>query len=431
MDDYNKLLAENVLTEDKVVTYRLLSRTLQVHANTAKQMLYEFHRTQNARRPGAVHATYLVYGTKNAAGGLSAGQNGPDGDIDMTSSAPEVESLADTVPILTLSLVPEERLNESLAEYDEVSSIHVYSIGPHPTKDFALLADAANEVLGLGAGNDGNSIATITNPWVRRRERQGAGPKTAAASAVKPRAKPIVSKVAQALAPAKVKEEAKPPQPAQNTADKTTSSAPTKKPAPTLKRGAGSGGIMQAFSKAAAKPKKAQPAPTPPSGGDDSTMQAMSDDGEDDAEMPQPKARRTSGSKSRKEREEALKRMMEEDDDEEEEPSEKEESPVEEPMEEEPPVPELAKEEETEIGTTSTNGRRRGRRKVMRKKQITDTEGYLVTIQEPGWESFSEDEPPPRTKPKTISSTLPVQAASKKGGQKTGQGSIMSFFSKK
>lgn len=56
MDSYNKFLAENVLTEDKVVrnlglsrknitatdlkcqvTYRLLSRALQVHVNTAKQ----------------------------------------------------------------------------------------------------------------------------------------------------------------------------------------------------------------------------------------------------------------------------------------------------------------------------------------------------------------------------------------------------------
>lgn len=56
MDSYQKLLAEGVLTEDKVVccgrgivltdkskltmgqfTYRLLSRTLRVHPNTAKQ----------------------------------------------------------------------------------------------------------------------------------------------------------------------------------------------------------------------------------------------------------------------------------------------------------------------------------------------------------------------------------------------------------
>jgi len=55
-----------------------------------------------------------------------------------------------------------------------------------------------------------------------------------------------------------------------------------------------------------------------------------------------------------------------------------------------------------------------------------------VTIQEAGWESFSEDEPPPPTKPKTISSAPSTQttAKAKKGGPK-GQGSIMSFFSKK
>jgi DNA polymerase delta subunit 3 len=73
-------------------------------------MLYEFHRSQNARRLGAVHATYLVYGTKTAADGPPAKQNGEDGDIDMTSSAPEIEYLAETVPTFTLSLVPEERL---------------------------------------------------------------------------------------------------------------------------------------------------------------------------------------------------------------------------------------------------------------------------------------------------------------------------------
>lgn len=55
----------------------------------------------------------------------------------------------------------------------------------------------------------------------------------------------------------------------------------------------------------------------------------------------------------------------------------------------------------------------------------------IVTIQEPGWESFSEDEPPPATKPKTASSAPAAQAAKpKKGGQK-GQGNIMSFFTKK
>jgi DNA polymerase delta subunit 3 len=77
---------------------------------TPVRMLYEFHRSQNAKRPGAVHATYLVYGTKRASDGPSASQNGTDGDVDMTSSAPEVESLTEVVPTSTLSLVPEKRL---------------------------------------------------------------------------------------------------------------------------------------------------------------------------------------------------------------------------------------------------------------------------------------------------------------------------------
>jgi DNA polymerase delta subunit 3 len=58
-----------------------------------------------------------------------------------------------------------------------------------------------------------------------------------------------------------------------------------------------------------------------------------------------------------------------------------------------------------------------------------------VTIQEPGWESFSEDEvAPPAKKVATPSSTQSSQgttAKAKKPTGKGGQGSIMSFFAKK
>ncbi|KAL2263296.1 hypothetical protein VTK26DRAFT_7416 [Humicola hyalothermophila] len=438
MDRYNKYLAESVLTEDKVVTYRLLSRALRVHVNTAKQMLYEFHRNQNAKRPGAVHATYLVYGTKKAAAGPSATQNGADDDVEMTSSASDVESLAESVPTFTLSLVSEEQLKEALEEYEEVSSIHVYSVGPNPTKDLVLLADVANDVLKVEISAGQKIPTTIVNPLVRRRERHGLGVKAAAASAaaLTSHGKPALAKVTQACAPAKAEGESKPSEPNQDNAEKSASSAPAKKGAQPSKRGASSG-IMEAFSRASAKPKTATKTsqPATPSGDDNSTMPALSDDGEDDEELPQPKPRQASG-KSRKQREEELKRMMEEDDDDEEESSEKVETPQEEPMEDEPAAPEPAKEEEVEekeVVTASGNGRRRGRRRVMRKKQIMDDEGYLVTIQEPGWESFSEDEaPPPPKAPKTTSSAPSSQAAKpKKGGQKGSQGSIMSFFSKK
>ncbi|EAQ87949.1 hypothetical protein CHGG_04568 [Chaetomium globosum CBS 148.51] len=415
MDSYNKFLAENVLTEDKVITYRVLSQALQVHVNTAKQ-------NQNAKRPGAVHATYLVYGTKKATNPPSESQDGADGDIEMSSSAMEVDSLTEVVPASVLSLVPEDQLKDTLADYEEVTSIHVYSIAPHPTKDMALLVDAANQMLTPTTSEDVKHTVPITNPWVRRRERQGAALRAAAAAAVvKPPTKPAFPNV---------KEESKPTQPIQEAAPKPSTSGPTKKPAPSLKRG-GNSGIMQAFSKTATKPtkvKKEAEVATPSS--EDSSMQPLSDDGEDDEELPQPKPRAGSGFKTKRQREEDLRRMMEEDD-EEEEVEEKEETPEEEPMEEEePPAPEPVKEEEAEVVTASTDGRRRGKRRIMRKKQIMDDQGYLVTIQEPGWESFSEDEAPPPTKPKTTSAASSQAAKPKKGGPK-GQGNIMAFFSKK
>ena len=73
-------------------------------------MLYEFHRSQNAKRPGAVHATYLVYGTKKATNPPSESQDAGDGDIEMSSSAMDTDSLSEVVPTSILSLVPEEQL---------------------------------------------------------------------------------------------------------------------------------------------------------------------------------------------------------------------------------------------------------------------------------------------------------------------------------
>lgn len=107
--------------------------------------------------------------------------------------------------------------------------------------------------------------------------------------------------------------------------------------------------------------------------------------------------------------------------------------------------PEPQPKEEPEETVTVTNGRRRGRRRIMKKKTVQDEEGYLgmflflyrgsaltltcltVTREEPGWESFSEEEPVAK-KPKVTaaqSAPKPKKAAPK------GQGNIMSFFSKK
>lgn len=327
---------------------------------------------------------------------------------------------------------------DTLAEYDEVTSIHVYSLAPHPLKDLQLLADTARQVLELSSTSNapasGKEFGSIANPNVRRRERRGPAPNVAASAPVPQ----VASKSAtsQETKPAPVKEESKAvPQ----ASSKSSTSAAAKKSAPTtsLKRQSSSG-IGQMFAKAAANPKKpaakpivskASSAVTTPA--EEVQEMVLSDDGEDDTDpIPEPKNEESGSTRqSRKDRQAELRRMMEESD--EEEPG-KPDSPVEEPIEEEEsqPEPESKAEEPAEIVSSAANGRRRGRRRVTRKKQVMDDKGYLVTIQEQAWESFSEEEAPPPSKPKPVMAKVEPATKPKKGAAK-GQGNIMSFFGKK
>ncbi|KAI3320149.1 hypothetical protein HD806DRAFT_248556 [Xylariaceae sp. AK1471] len=435
MEDYRQYLAQKILTEDQVVTYRLLSRALKVHVNTAKEMLYDFHKWQNDKRPGTLHATYIIYGTKSKP-------ERQDDDVEMTDSrmSDDIHApFSDLVPTHTLSLVSEEHLQESLKQYSEVTSLHVYSLAPHPLKDFQLLADTARQVLELStadsAPNSSKVYGTISNPNVRKRERRGGPIPAARAPAPKPESKPTVKQEPKPASPAAVKEE--PKVGSQASSKSAVASAPTKKSIPATLKRQGSSGIDQMFAKQAAKPKKpaAKASESPATSAVASGAEAMSDDGEDDAEpMADVKQEDSGARQARRDRQAELRRMMAESDEEE---PEKAESPAEEdPMEEEQPPsepePEPKAEEPAEVVSSTSGGRRRGRRRVMRKKQIMDEKGYLVTIQEQGWESFSEDEapaPPPKAKQQPVKSE-PV-AKSKKAASKAPQGNIMSFFSKK
>ena len=53
-----------------------------------------------------------------------------------------------------------------------------------------------------------------------------------------------------------------------------------------------------------------------------------------------------------------------------------------------------------------------------------------MTKEEPAWESFSEDDPPPKQKHFTSAATSSIGKGKKSGGN-PGQGNIMSFFGKK
>ncbi|KAK7431389.1 CDC27 protein [Neonectria magnoliae] len=474
MDEHKKFLSDRLLSEERPVrtpnnrpldseliqlqiTYRLLSRALDVHVNTAKEMLYDFHKYQNSLRADSVYATYLVYGTK------SSDNASADGDVEMSSSMPDHEPLSEAVTTTTLSLAREEELKDILAGYSQVSAIHIYSLAPHAQKDLSLLFDVSTQLSEYSKIEDASAAAkmygTIANPQARRRDRKGrqapalqpskpvkqesAAPKPAApAVAAKTRPDPFAPKPATETKPVK-QENSEPP-----SKDATPSSSAGKKP-PASKKGA-SGGIMQSFARAAALPPRPKLVPKK----EEDTAMALSDDGEaDDTDLPAKKqvSDPEAVKKARKDREEALRRMMDDDDDEDEdaEASEKDDEPADEDMEEAPePEPEIEPKKEdkepAEVVSSTGDGRRRGKRRVMKKKRILDDQGYMVTIQEPGWESFSEDEAPPPAKKQALTQTqtqsstsTPSSSAGKakkpaaKGPGGKGQGNIMSFFSKK
>ena len=170
---------------------------------------------------------------------------------------------------------------------------------------------------------------------------------------------------------------------------------------------------------------------------------AESSSGEDDFVPPPPKQSSAAPSKaSRTEREEKLRQMMDEEDGDDDDDGDDDETdkadetnedyemvdapspsnPIDAPQTSKrkspsppPPAPEVS------------HGRRRGRRKVMKKRTMKDAEGYLVTKEEPVWESFSEeDRPPPAQKPKVQVGGIKGKATS----SAKGQGNLMSFFGK-
>lgn len=87
---HRQWLAAQVLSDQQTVSYRMLARALKVHVNSAKRMLYDFHAHENAKRPGSVHATYLLAGSKkvNEKTLLENKPNGVHHDVEPVPSSP-------------------------------------------------------------------------------------------------------------------------------------------------------------------------------------------------------------------------------------------------------------------------------------------------------------------------------------------------------
>ncbi|OCT45129.1 DNA polymerase delta subunit 3 [Cladophialophora carrionii] len=313
--DLNKYLATEVLSEQRTISYRNVSRVFKVHVNAAKCILYEFYEFQNGKKPGSIYATYLLSGIKKrptptvTANATTNGQgqgHGRDFDPDehIPSSPPpftssmlepsqqssqageeEEEEEANNVLVRTISLVKEDALEELKEQYETITSIHIYSLSPTRIQDLFTLSD-----IGRNLFNDvfveedplqhNKTYGVIQNPNVRRRKGNrpaipsGPAPKFQPVKEEAKKASALQSKPAPKSGPAagstKAEEPSRPS--SRDSTSTTTSSKPSKQPP--LKRD--SSDLFKAFAKQGHK--KSTPTSTPKVAPQDATMKDVDDD---------------------------------------------------------------------------------------------------------------------------------------------------------
>ncbi|KAL8862117.1 MAG: hypothetical protein Q9178_001572 [Gyalolechia marmorata] len=384
--------------------------------------------------PGSVHAVYLVTGFTIPVRPT---------DLPQIEQADGEDAHMQSSPFMSSSMPQQE---------DEEEHLAVKTVTLCREEDLEAAAKCATEDPLLA----GRQYGTIHNARVKRRtglrpppaqstpvaSRGTTAPK-ASSPVVKAETEPSQAREPKApLGKAVGRIEAKPKEekPQQSSQQKKTTTK-----APNLKREKSD--IFKSFAKAPNKISRentessagASPVPkveTPageevPNVPEDESMDDASDGEQLEDSLISEKKSAKSKRGTRSEREDQLKKLLDDDDDEAIDTPETDDGPQ--TREQEPTTEVSEKQGEQEPATSAavvvSGGRRRGRRKVMKKKTMKDEEGYLVTIEEPGWESFSEDEPV--AKEATPSSTASSNPKGKKMAGRPGQGNIMSFFGKK
>jgi DNA polymerase delta subunit 3 len=338
-------------------------------------MLFDFHQKQNAKKPGSVHATYLITGTRTPPIANSSAPQAPEDDAEPT-------------PVRSVLLVKEEHLSQAKATFEKITGIHVYSLAARGLSDLNSLTECNRKIAVECASEDPlvawKQYGTIQNPNVKRRtqKRPPPLPATLNTKEAPAKAKPAPALEKQAT---KASNEPEPtsakatPVPEKNT-DATKKKTATKPV--TLKREASS--IFKSFAKGANKAKtpastESSAAPSPaPVPAEDESMGGMSDDDIDSAAVDEEIEVDAGTGKSKKDREADLKAMMDADDEEMEDVADgASDNALDAPKDEEKEESQESTKEEPKETLTVENGRRRGRRRVMKKKTVKDDEGYL------------------------------------------------------
>jgi DNA polymerase delta subunit 3 len=349
------------------------------------------------------------------------------------------------------------------AQYQNISSLHIYSVSPTKLSELTTLSDIGRRLYADVFSKEDpllhqKKYGVIQNPEVRRRKgkRPGLPVPTAPASKIQPAKdppKPLSNPV-----PATLKREETNSRPSSRD---STSTRDTKPPA--LKRGSSGADIFKAFAKSQPpKPKaksdsqdiKMSDAPTPRLEDDDEG------ESEDEAlfldnETRKPSKRASDVKKDREDKAAKLRKMMDSEDEDDAATSKDlkkgsdQITPDNVPQEDEEDVAwsnsdDEGKKEEATKQQPEEPKRKRGKKKVMKKRTTKDDDGYLVTKEEAVWESFSESDHEPAKKtsvlPNSSGHSSKIQgsqgmsqssSASAKGQGKKGAANIMSFFGKK
>ncbi|KAL8812424.1 MAG: hypothetical protein Q9223_000339 [Gallowayella weberi] len=410
---------------------------------------------QNSKKPGSVHAIYLITGIvvpKSSEASAQVEQaDGEDAYMQsspfMSSSMPHRRDDEELLAVKSITICRQEDLQEVKARFDGKTSIHVYSLGPSTIQDMHILSDCNRAAAAQCAAEDplqaGRQYGTIQNARVKRRTGPRPLPPQSASIMGKgspgPKASTPVAKIettaAKAESPKALQGQASVPGEVKLNNGVRQHSSQEKKPAPkapTMKREQSD--IFKSFSKpqptiSRENTQSSTVSEDVPSVSDDESIDDTSGNEHMEDAVSRNEKAASSGRNTRSDREDQLRRLW--DDDEETAPVEKSKtiSDHQGPEQSTGQLPAQQGEQVVAISAAASGGRRRGRRKIMKKKTLKDDEGYLVTKEEPAWESFSEDEPAP--KESTPASTASSMPKGKKATGKPGQGNIMSFFGKK
>lgn len=489
--DFQKYLATEIISEQRTVSYRNVSRALKVHVNAAKCMLFEFYEKESKKKPGSIYATYLVSGRKkqrNLSGDDNEESKATNGDVPMPSSPPPIPSSMPgasqnteqveeryQVPIKTVTLCREEKLDSVKEQYEQITSVHMYALSPLRVPDLATLTDTGravfvdhhvkqdplihNKEYGLVQNShvwrrQGKRPINIDMPQPKLESKTEPMKKDAAKTTTKPATKAAESAAGSSRPSSR---------------DSNTTQDSASRPKPNLKRDGSS--LFKAFAKQGGKPKLERK-DTDTSAGSDAKMSGMDDNDEGESEeeamfldtgTTKGKKRPSDVQREKEERQAKLRKIMDDDDEDEKPAVPKVDDATD--MHSEPPAAKGGEvygdtpvgdgedvawsDSDTERKTSKPPAaskkdeegprRRRGKRKVMKKRTMKDEEGFLVTREEEAWESFSEDEPEPAKKPAfppVKSSAPPKSQTQKSSAPKSSAGGIkkkdiMSFFGKK